>query len=417
MKHLITTVGTSIFQNIVQKYHCLESDIKELEDKPFGKWNTYEPQINQLEKDIKEKLNENLNTSAEISSILKIADEIEDDIHIHFICTDTILSSLAAELVKYWFQEKNNRSFNYELKFEEISLSEIVVEDLNLFDKKKFEQNGLYNLVQKILKISPEPNPFETIFNFTGGYKALIPYVTLLSQFYQVPSYYLYNDDNASGYELINIPFAPIDIHWSLIENNRELLEELNEKGIENWKSYRLRNSVPSELETCIYYDKELDMADLGPIGKVFYDKFKKWILVYVLRGGPFSSKDANTHRKHLNDAISWLFGALVSFLENNRQNTEKENIWKLLEEQGGDNLNHTNKRHTQFFIAKVPVASPETRLLYDFKVANGNLKTLRVFDFRIGGFSHSSYPKQFNQFYNNNKDGDFIPFIQLKTQ
>ena len=107
-------------------------------------------------------------------------------IKVHFMATDTILSSLSAEIVaKYLGNKKIETNFDKERD---------VIRDLQIEDAKEFEKNGLVNLVDRVYRIINEQYYENIILNITGGYKAIIPYMTIMGQVNNIPIYYIFED-------------------------------------------------------------------------------------------------------------------------------------------------------------------------------------------------------------------------------
>ncbi|MCP5503239.1 MAG: putative CRISPR-associated protein [Leptospiraceae bacterium] len=243
-KILITTVGTSLFENFA-KYRMdneydVPAEIEYLKDNTdYKDWDDEKENINNLKEYIIEWMNEKKedihDCSAEIKSILKIKDEIKIE-KVYLIVTETILSRLAAEII----QEKlENVSIQFDSQKDVIG--GLQVDDFNTFNEKGFL--GLINRIEEI-KYSYFPNG-ETqdkfILNTTGGYKALNPIMTIIGQIENWDLKYIYEDSDA----LITIPGKlPISFNWDVVEafssyiskeglkeyvTNSELMKELVE--------------------------------------------------------------------------------------------------------------------------------------------------------------------------------------------
>ncbi|QQS27999.1 MAG: hypothetical protein IPM47_14115 [Sphingobacteriales bacterium] len=259
MIKVITTVGTSLFTNYrrkeVQKYWENEANIN--------------PQINNynVETDYKNLLKENLQYTsrsesaiktaienywlkdiltnidingdlqcikakglnhqccAEVQTLLAIAqhkDYKDKDLEVHLLCTDTTLSRLAAEIIA-------GIDFNpiAKIKFADYSDDKkyFAVDSLQVKDAKKFEDTGFLKLVEQVKSIKGGNN--DVILNISGGYKALIPPLTLLAQLEEIPLYYIYED---SG-ELIETGNLPINFDWGVIEQYTAYLHNQSKRN------------------------------------------------------------------------------------------------------------------------------------------------------------------------------------------
>lgn len=253
MKLIITTVGTSIFTN----YKTDEVKAKLGRDYapinvPYERTNllgdksevpaagiyedTYKPYINSLKEIIKDfwfeypaigQPNEKL--SSEISSILNIVRHETEPIKIHLVASDTLQSVLAAELIAEWIKTYKNRypklgMVVFERQstiFNEQKDSNYVVKDLRVRSQSDY-QAGFMNLIALLNKIQ-QPN--KTVLNITGGYKGVVPVLTLFGQIKNIPLNYLFREEtDATQKANIVIGNLPINFDFSYIEGYMECL-------------------------------------------------------------------------------------------------------------------------------------------------------------------------------------------------
>ncbi len=209
MKRIITTVGTSIFTNHFDGLNA--ENLKKAHDGlkdgyPAGRWEekAVQKKCEKLNAEVKKFWNSD-QASAEISSLLKIADTYKgEELEVYLIATDTVLSRLAAELVKEWFGEKMVINFNPK---------EHVIPGLSIEQAGTFIERGIQGLVQTILNIKGEDES-SMLLNISGGYKGLIPVMTIVGQLYDMNICYTYEDSE----ELIEIPRMPLNFDWEIIE-------------------------------------------------------------------------------------------------------------------------------------------------------------------------------------------------------
>lgn len=163
----------------------------------------------------KEKDGYNEDCCAEIKTLLEFYKEQDKGknlvLEVYLIITDTARAALAAKLIK-----ENIGYFNKNIKVIDI----IIAKGLQTEDFQKFENKGIESLfeelVDKIIK-DRENKKFDsdkTIINISGGYKAIIPYMTIFAQVYGIESIYIYEDSSS----LIIIPALPIQIDWGFAE-------------------------------------------------------------------------------------------------------------------------------------------------------------------------------------------------------
>lgn len=122
------------------------------------------------------------------------------------MASETMLSWISAEIIKEQLETEG-----YVVHFE-------VVSGLQVKDALRFEKEGLVNFIDRVWYFSN--GGYNGVLNVTGGYKALIPYATILAQLYQMPMYYLFGDTFSAqeSYPLIRFPQAPLAIDWSTFE-------------------------------------------------------------------------------------------------------------------------------------------------------------------------------------------------------
>lgn len=278
-KTIITTVGTSLISNYLEdnKNETVEKPYKALKNKPFfgNKEDDIEDYLESVKKiipNIKTQINNNNNNScAEISSILTITEHLckgitntseKLELILFFVCTDTILSPLCAEVIATYLNEKkqtfafrNNQLVDINVSFtittpefisqkdsegkyktiiENIKVKDYeckyIVKGLTVNNNTDFQNAGFEGLSSIITNISfysdaTKPEDFDdkkikknienAIINITGGYKGFIPILTLICQLLEVEMQYLYEESKA----LITIPKLPIQFDLSIIES------------------------------------------------------------------------------------------------------------------------------------------------------------------------------------------------------
>lgn len=229
MKKVITTVGMSLWQNAKNKNVPLST---RLENDSYDKCGQSSIDFEKNKRILNIWSKSNLNACAEIASLIKIQAELKEKIEVHFICTETILSRLCAECIETWFKEHGK---DYPSVF--FGNSEKVVDSLLVTNKATFEK-GLANLFEKLEKdvVPKKDNKLDwsnIILNITGGYKALIPHLTILGQIYRCPIYYVFDEvKDQPNYELIKVPTLPINFDWLVGEIYGQMLTPF---GIKNF--------------------------------------------------------------------------------------------------------------------------------------------------------------------------------------
>jgi CRISPR/Cas system-associated protein Csm6 len=189
MKTVIMPIGTSLITNYLDedKNNDIYKEVKQLDEKYKENKNVRDEVKKNSKKYLSSFFESSLNSCAEKVSIAKIKKEFGDDLKIILIVSDTKISKfLGEEIFKEYFE-------NCEIE---------CIEGLQIEDKEKFEKDGLHNFVEFFKELKPK----DTIFNITAGYKAFIPYLTIIGQLHNIPIRYIFEDSQ----ELISIPQLPI---------------------------------------------------------------------------------------------------------------------------------------------------------------------------------------------------------------
>ncbi len=225
-KRIITTVGASLFNNyknkdkVIKAYPMLVKDYESIDTqyRNIEEFESSERQNSKYTSDIDHILGiiEDLwlpyakeKASAEIETIYKIAEEEKQDLDVVLLATDTVLSVLACELIKEWFDK--HPSVNEHKISCVFHINSFVVKGLQVKNAIRFENEGFHTLLEIIQKHTEKGN---TLLNISGGYKAIIPFVTLFAQLEEIPLKYMYEDSD----ELITVGNLPFGLDWAVVE-------------------------------------------------------------------------------------------------------------------------------------------------------------------------------------------------------
>ncbi len=293
MKKIITTVGTSLFTNymkpeaqaMIEGYQCIV--------KPFDVLDTCIDASDRKpdkEKEIRDEMQywltlDNPNACAEIKSLSKIAEQ-EGDIEVYLLATDTVLSVLACELIRD-FLKKEMTFANGKVKNIHFD-NGLIVKGLNVKSASSFQKIGFQELLKIIRKKSLEVKQYNfnkndnqkhgIILNISGGYKAIIPVITLIGQLEELPLSYIYEDSN----ELIPIGNLPIDFDWDLASQFYFFLSNENTLTDQSQKN-------PNKLIFNTMFDMKLIEKDVsGSIKKTILGDL---IVEFVKEGLPIANE------------------------------------------------------------------------------------------------------------------------------
>jgi putative CRISPR-associated protein (TIGR02619 family) len=281
MKKVTTMVGTSLFENYLEEnsnytnfknaYNYFKNNKSKAID--LDKESNRKGNIERsLEKNY---FKNNQNASAEIKSLIKLKEELKEELEIYLLYSETALSRLAAEILYKVFSEYQPYD---ELKDCEVKKPK-KIKGLQVWDRREFNE-GLENLINEIDKISNGYYDY-IIINITGGYKVTIPYLTIFAQVNNCPIYYIFEDTE----ELIEITPTPMDINWGLLEKYSHLLKKFSE-GVYDMKNLRKEyseyDSFYNEFKSLLWIDN--DLGELNPLGKIFWKKYIDTILVHITK-------------------------------------------------------------------------------------------------------------------------------------
>ncbi len=266
MIKLITTVGTSFITNNLE-VGTIKEHFNSLKNQRFEENNR---RADKLKTELK-KINANSNTiCAEIDSIKKIAAELKEDIEVYLIATDTILSPICAEFIRDYFKNQQVKyisdvHFDYNKNY--------IIENLQVKSKSDFEKEGLSNLFIRIRQIAGGYWA-NCILNITGGYKALIPYMSIIAQVNRIPAYYNFQETKDENFDLLRIPNIPINIDYALFEKYWDELNLIADEGISP-ENYQLERDLESIVE------KDNQSMYLTSLGYALWEKYKESFFVF----------------------------------------------------------------------------------------------------------------------------------------
>jgi len=265
MKKIITMVGTSLFENYLEKNRgdtSFRNYFEDLRNKGAKEYEEEKDRVNQIKKRVKQWLSLEKSVSgasAEIKSLTKLTKLLQDNLKIYLLASDTVVSNIAGEILKEilpGLSELNNPRVYLD-----------TIDDLQVKDRSRFRL-GMVNLIKRIYQIVEDDGWWGNItINITGGYKATIPYLTILAQVNKCPIYYIFEETEA----LIKIPYIPLDIKWEIFERHKNLFYELDKEEIKELPSLgKSRQEIRSLLE------QVNNFYSLNPLGVALWEKYKQ---------------------------------------------------------------------------------------------------------------------------------------------
>jgi len=267
MIKVITTVGTSLFNNYLENSKdkvLQEVVLNNLKNKFFVEYRDLIPRVKQIKEKVIPWAMKNIESSAEIKSLHKIQKKLAESLDVYLLATDTAVSALAAEIIQAKFDGVKDFQVNFNPDHD-------VISGLQVENYQLFVQTGLPNLVERIDKIAGGYFG-NVVFNIAGGYKGVIPYLTVMALINNCDIYYIFEESQT----VIEIPRAPLEINYSVFDKySREI--GLLDHGIERYEKEKEKNFTAfSELEKAGMVEKLEDMTFLSPLGRIFLEKYRR---------------------------------------------------------------------------------------------------------------------------------------------
>lgn len=253
MKTYICTCGTSI---ITKRGINLERILHQ----PLSLWAKKADDIENISDNTREAL-ERLQlprdldkTSAEIKSLVKM--EVAPDDKVILLASDTVDGKLCAELVQAFLMAREICD-KIEIK---------TIPGLQAKDGKTFQKYGLKNLLNFLVNLEHG----DIIFNPTGGFKSVVPYISLTGMLFNKPVKYVH-EDSEDVITLSNLPVMMNDSILLQVEDKMRRIEKESAITKADWQA---------GLD---YYDRRFDslieedasQVTLSGIGFLFWERFK----------------------------------------------------------------------------------------------------------------------------------------------
>lgn len=371
MLRIITTVGASLFNNLPNNISVkVKGPWQVLRKKDAGDkdilidGNTYNinPQIKQIRQEWlqQQKLQEIIRyaeCSAETATLEKINRETgcKENYEVFLLCTETYLSRLAAELLATYnpLLKGKTRIINGDGRPVDVSEGRVIPK-LSIHDAQDLKAVGLANLVAEIQAIwrlqfdctSKKDHTF--VINASGGYKGIIPFLTLIGQLYDIPMYYKYQEENEENQQqLIKIDALPFGFNRELVY---EIAPYLDQERVKNERCDPHINGIIKEMEKMKLIDERDDMlTDVGMVLKAFYEGAKVAMIEEVDRHTP-EGKYRSSAAANLAEFKFFEWRSMVPYESNGRE-------YALVSRSSGNNYNLQLKKHEEKFLQQIDIA------------------------------------------------------------
>ncbi len=195
--------------------------------------------------------------SAETNALSRLISEGDQ---LLFLCSDTPDGNLSSEALTQFYQKKGFKS------------SFKVIRELNYLHDD-FMSRGLKSLVNILIdeiQISRRKG-LEPIISATGGFKAEIAYATLVGLVFHVPVYYIHEVFQ----DIICMPPAPIDWDLTLLAENEEFFQWINQEFRRTEKVNRRLKGLPDRIQLLLEEDAD-GYTTLSAAGRVYYAAYEE---------------------------------------------------------------------------------------------------------------------------------------------
>ena len=197
--------------------------------------------------------------SAEVNCLDKI--KIEKGDQLHFLTTETLEGNICGKLVAIFCQDY----FQAECTVKSI-------QGLQVKDAKYFTKVGLNNFVDEVLNIYYRYGGYNVLLNITGGFKAVVPYTTLIGLVFGIPIYYIFERSN----QLIRLPSAPVQFDLEILKSLDSVIADIEDDYISVWDFLKAtglnKDDWLYQLNGAVIVEDE--MVTLSPLGRLLYKRY-----------------------------------------------------------------------------------------------------------------------------------------------
>lgn len=232
-KLIICTVGTSISNGCPSQRNLL------------SKRSLWDDDASDFEKEISEKI---INTeegefrkiSAEINSIDRLS--ISDNDRIVLLSSDNAPGKACSKCLQQIISE------HYNIPKSNITIER--VEGLQVYDSTRLKKIGLNNFIATTLRYLDDKSlsyQYDIIINPTGGFKGVLPFLTILGMMYAKKTIYIFEFSE----ELIYLPPLPFTFDLNIFNRVKPALEYIDQEIAVPEQEYfsKIKNYTESERE------------------------------------------------------------------------------------------------------------------------------------------------------------------------
>lgn len=274
MKTYVCTCGTSIVANS-------GISIERLKHLPLSEWTNRKDYIEAVRESVCNSLarlslpRDLTDTSAEIKGLVKMGVTSAD--RVILIASDTVDGRLCVELVKEFLEEREISSKG------QIEIKTIA--GLQATDGAVFQREGLKNLLAYLVGLEND----ELVLNPTGGYKSIVPYISLIGMLFNKPVRYIHEDSN----DVLTLTNLPVMLNDDLILLVEPKLKRIEQETAISKNEWQLGIDYHDRRFDC-FIEESGGQITLSGIGILFWERFKKDYPADLLRDEHHPSEKIN---------------------------------------------------------------------------------------------------------------------------
>ena len=144
------------------------------------------------------------------------------------------------------------------------------VAGLQVRDEKTFRRQGIQNLFHHLDRLMDGVSPADAVLNVTGGFKSVVPYVTLFGLIRRIDVIYIHESAQA----LLHMPPLPLSFDFELLGEIRDAMLTLRQEGLMQRQAFLklIRNrSVQQEAWLRSLIEEEGEMVAPSALAALFF--------------------------------------------------------------------------------------------------------------------------------------------------
>jgi len=247
-KLIICTVGTSLSNGCPSQKELFAKNCSWDDDGLFLR--------KEIEKSLANKnfltieLSEAARASAELNSLFKLGLEVDD--HVVLLSSDNLQGRLCSEIIKECLASR--------FGLQQLNIVIKRINGLQVYNEQLLREVGLKNLVKTLLFFLAGDQyrySYEIILNPTGGFKGIVPFLTIMGMLYGRKSIYLFEYSS----QLIALPPLPFSFDLDIYNRVRDALLYLEQEIAVYEQAFccRIHNYVQEEHDLFMAFTEPFD--------------------------------------------------------------------------------------------------------------------------------------------------------------